>query len=100
VDFYKRAIDRICELIPNPIFLICTDVKECVPMSLFEGLPHSFMTNEYDYMDLYCISFCKHNILSASTFSWWGAFLNESPDKLVLYDKDLRYEYLNIFTPI
>lgn len=86
-DYYEKAIQIIKEKYSTPYFYIFSDDIEWCKNN-FRNLDHaSFIdwnTGERSYLDMMLISNCKHNIIAASTFSWWGAWLNSYSKKTVI----------------
>ena len=82
----KEDIDDIIkEHFPNDkIFFVSDDIEWC--KANFKGDRYRFADKECRYkpeMDLYLQTRCKANVISNSTFSWWGAFLNKNAEKVV-----------------
>lgn len=81
MSYFNKAISCFDKTI---FFLIISDDIEWCKRH-FKGDNFYFVENEPPLVDLYLQSMCTHNIISNSTFSWWGAWLNPNPDKKVIY---------------
>lgn len=81
VEYYKSAYDLIGINDIN-VVVVSDDIQWCKDNLNF-GNTH-FIENSSNINDLYIMSLCNHNIMSNSTFSWWGAWLNENPNKKVI----------------
>ena len=83
MEYYKNAL-----LFFNDIenVLIFSDDIEWTK-TVFKDEKFHIIENEPDYMDLYIMSMCTNNIIANSTFSWWAAWLNKNPDKIVISPK-------------
>jgi Glycosyl transferase family 11 len=85
--YYHACIDRIRQRVPKPHFFVFSDEPEWVKANLEIPDPVEFITHnggERPHEDLWLMRSCKHQIISSSTFSWWGAWLNTNPHKIVL----------------
>lgn len=80
LSYYKKAMDMMGK---DKKFLIMSDDIEWCKRS-FIGDNFFFSDNESPIVDLYLATFCESNIISNSTFGWWGAWLNPNPDKKVI----------------
>lgn len=58
------------------------DIEWC--KNNFIGDQFVFIEGERDYIDLWLMSLCNHNIIANSSFSWWGAWLNQNKNKKVI----------------
>lgn len=96
-NYYPAAMAYIKERTVNPVFYIFSDdihwCKKNLPY--FDHSEHYYLSGnqgENAYKDIHLMSLCRHNIIANSTFSWWGGWLNNHPDKIVLCPNDLFHD--------
>lgn len=87
--YYDAAINYMLERFPRAIFYLFTNDTAWADFFV-KARPHADIivvkgNTEYTgYLDMYLMSKCKHNIIANSSFSWWGSYLNENPDKVII----------------
>lgn len=88
--YYHNAIQKINSLIGDIHLFIFSDEISWVKDNFNPPIPHTFITansptNGYD--DLVLMAHCQHQIIANSTLSWWAAWLNTNPDKIIIAPK-------------
>ena len=90
LDYYRVAIDYVIAHVIQPHFFIFSDDIAWVKANLNIGSSAFFIdhnANQESYNDMRLMSLCKHNIIANSSFSWWGAWLNQNAEKIVIAPK-------------
>lgn len=91
VSYYAECLKALSSMVGKNIycFVFSDDIKWVKENIFFEFhtdfVDHNNPDNSYE--DLRLMSLCKHNVIANSSFSWWGAWLNTSYNKIVFAPK-------------
>lgn len=87
LDYYRKAITYVAERVRSPTLFVFSDDPEWTKANLKSPFPTHYVGHnppEKAFQDLRLMSFCRHHILANSSFSWWGAWLSDQADGLVI----------------
>lgn len=90
LSYYEMALAHLQGYFPRATLFFFSDEPDWVRAHIRTDLPHVFVQNsgpDADVDDLQLMSLCHHHIIANSSFSWWGAWLNPHPDKVVIAPK-------------
>ena len=80
-DYVLKKLDK------NLLFIFVSDDPQWA-LDKFDYLPNKiFLKDNSEVVDMFIFTKCKYNIISRGTFSWWGAWLNQIPNKVVYAPK-------------
>lgn len=93
--YFARAVKYIKQKIDKPeIFFFCDSgsMDWCRNNGRIFGLNFDkdrvnfvdWNKSDESYRDMQLMAMCKHNIVTNSSFGWWGAYLNQNPDKITI----------------
>ena len=86
VAYYEECVRKVSETVaPLHLFIFSDDITWCRANLVFPYETTFVDRGDTDdpVGDLYLMSLCLHNIIANSSFSWWAAWLNRNPGKMV-----------------
>jgi hypothetical protein len=96
-DYYRNSLIHIFNNLDSSnykVFYFCEDEDLDFVMTIVDKLLQEFGSrcvferadpSYTDWEQMLFMSCCSHHIIANSSFSWWGAYLNRNPTKLVCY---------------
>jgi hypothetical protein len=94
-DEYKHYYTKALALFPSDAVYLVFSGNPLFSASFFQkNFPDkaAIFMNESDVIELFMMAKCDHNIIVNSTFSWWGAFLNRNPFKIVVSPLEWHFQ--------
>lgn len=86
VEYIREAMERMLQIAGNDglrFLFFSDDIEWCR-----EHFPdHSYSSGRTVKDDMMLMACCGNNIIANSSFSWWGAWLNQNPEKIVVAPK-------------
>ena len=85
--YYEAAIKLIAQKTGDLHLFVFSDEPGWVSQHMKFDHPFelvNFNHDEHDYFDMELMKHCRHNIIANSSFSWWPAWLNEYPEKIIV----------------
>ena len=85
-EYYIKAIEESSKYFSDPKYFIFTDDPLWVTENFIVDYSHIVVDINHgakSFFDMYLMSLCKANIIANSSFSWWGAWLNNKKDKII-----------------
>lgn len=87
LEYYRAAVLHMAEHVERPEFFVFSDDIAWVKENLKIDFPCRYVDHNQgaeSYNDMRLMSLCRHHVIANSSFSWWGAWLNPNPEKIVV----------------
>lgn len=95
--YYEEALNKIKSLIGKSTFFVFSNDISWVKKNIFFPEETFYISSEklLDHEEVFLMSQCSNNIIANSSFSWWAAWLNDNPNKIIIAPKKWAHGLYN-----
>jgi hypothetical protein len=83
-DYYRGAVEQVARRVPGAVFAAFSDEPDFVERELAAELGLTILSTGDALQELRLMSRCTHHVIANSSFSWWGAWLGEKEDSVIV----------------
>jgi hypothetical protein len=86
-DYYERSVEYVAARTGSPYLFVFSDDQQWTRTNLRFAVPAMIVDanpSDSGHRDMHLMALCRHHIIANSSFSWWGAWLNPSHEKIVV----------------
>lgn len=86
-SYFEEAVNRICLKVENPVFFVFSNDFDWVRQNLPGNQNYVYVDwnlGKNSFRDMQLMSYCKHQIICNSSFSWWAAWLNVNKQAIIV----------------
>lgn len=96
-DYVRRAVAEIERRVGRCRYYVFSDDSTWAQANVLVGTDavHVSRQSSAAWMDLELMSSCHHNVIGNSTFSWWGAYRNKNPNRIVVTPRKWRNDAID-----
>ena len=86
LNYFYEAVNTINQMLPGKIVkFVCFSNDILWVKENFVGIDNMIFVESLSDSEQMCLmSLCDHNIIANSSYSWWGAYLNKNPDRIII----------------
>lgn len=97
IEYYQESVKLLQPY--DRCLIFSDDIEWCKSNIKLER--SVFIENEKDYIEMFLMSKCDHNVIANSAFSWWGAWLNQKNNKVIApknwFGKNINHETKDVY---
>ncbi len=101
INYYMEALGLVKKSIKNPHLYVISDDPDWCKQHIKLPAPTTYVDHNSDGTeDMRLMKSCRHNILANSSFSWWSAWLNTNPKKIIVAPKQWQADSKQTFNDL
>lgn len=101
LNYYINGMEQVKKSVDSPVFFVFSDDIDWCKNNFPDSESFTFVQHDMvdEVADLWLMTLCKHHIIANSSFSWWGAWLSNQKNNIIIAPQQTQIGVKSSFYP-